>query len=60
MTSNDYREQAERLLTPLPGDFTISPERVQQAAVWAQLAQAAAITETAAIAQTAHAVEESV
>jgi hypothetical protein len=44
VTSNDYREQAEKLLIGrAPGDM---PQRVvEQAAVWAQLATAAAISE---------------
>ena len=45
MTSNEYRARAEKLLNsqhPLDMD----PAVVEQAAVWAQLATAAAITET--------------
>ncbi|MFD4141172.1 hypothetical protein [Streptomyces sp. NPDC058572] len=44
MTSNEYREQAEKLLTSRHKDDL--PQRlVEQAAVWAQLATAAAISE---------------
>ncbi|MFF8281029.1 hypothetical protein ACF05T_34095 [Streptomyces lateritius] len=46
MTSNEYRERAERLLTR-QHPLDLSPAVVEQAAVWAQLATAAAITETA-------------
>lgn len=46
MTSADYRERAEALLTADEPQF-ISSGAVEQAAVWAQLATAAAITEAA-------------
>ena len=51
MTSADYRKRAEKLLTADQPQF-ISSGAVEQAAVWAQLATAAALTEaaTAAIA----------
>ncbi|MFI9207461.1 hypothetical protein ACIGW7_04850 [Streptomyces sp. NPDC053253] len=46
MTSTEYRARAEKLLTSRhPSD--LSPSIVEQAAVWAQLATAAALTETA-------------
>lgn len=46
MTSNECRARAEKLLTSRhPND--LSPAVVEQAAVWAQLATAAAITEAA-------------
>ncbi|MFG2330181.1 hypothetical protein ACGFMM_11205 [Streptomyces sp. NPDC048604] len=46
MTSAEYRERAEDLLTGDRPEF-ISAWAVEQAAVWAQLATAAAISETA-------------
>jgi len=48
MTSQEYREQAEALLTPRPGEFTVRAVNVEQAAVWACLAEAAATTEATA------------
>ena len=46
MTSIEYRERAEALLTTDQPQF-IRPDMVEQAAVWAQLATAAAIAEAA-------------
>ncbi|MFE5629939.1 hypothetical protein [Streptomyces sp. NPDC056543] len=46
MTSNDYRAEAEKLLTS-DHPRHLSPAIVDQAAVWAQLATAAAIVEAA-------------
>lgn len=53
MTSQDYRERAEELLTRRTVGGYRSPDAVEEAAVWAQLATAAAITEaaTAAVAE---------
>ncbi|WP_187280265.1 hypothetical protein [Streptomyces sp. IB2014 016-6] len=50
LTSTEYRARAERLLTEKQG-FSEVPERnVRQAAVWADLAIAAAIEETGQVA----------
>ncbi|MEU8519078.1 hypothetical protein [Streptomyces sp. NPDC048577] len=46
MTSTEYRARAEQLLTLTASHFPTA-EDVEQAAVWAQLATAAAITEAA-------------
>ncbi|MER7954746.1 hypothetical protein [Streptomyces sp. NPDC096030] len=46
MTSTAYRARAEALLTS-KHHLDLDPDVVAQAAVWAALAQAAAITETA-------------
>lgn len=46
MTSAEYRERAEKLLTKYPSGY-LEPGALEQAAVWAQLANAAAITEAA-------------
>ncbi|MFP8944726.1 hypothetical protein ACLIYM_25285 [Streptomyces fenghuangensis] len=49
MDSLDYRAKAEELLRKAPSEQGELHDRyVARAAVWAQLAQAAAITETAA------------
>ncbi|MGY1452655.1 hypothetical protein [Streptomyces sp. SS8] len=49
MDSLDYRAKAEELLRKAPSEQGELHDRyVTRAAVWAQLAQAAAITETAA------------
>ncbi|MFI5803571.1 hypothetical protein [Streptomyces sp. NPDC051561] len=45
MNSKQYREQAESLLTAHPR-WDLNPDYIAQAAVWAQLATAAALTET--------------
>ncbi|MEV7371922.1 hypothetical protein AB0O51_13675 [Streptomyces sp. NPDC090301] len=47
MTSQEYREQAERLLRNAIYGGHPSPTAIEEAAVWARLAQAAATTETA-------------
>ncbi|QGZ50390.1 hypothetical protein GPZ77_20290 [Streptomyces sp. QHH-9511] len=44
MTSAEYRARAEKLLTS-QHPLDLNPTVVEQAAVWAQLATAAAITE---------------
>ncbi|MFE5936041.1 hypothetical protein ACFQ69_11705 [Streptomyces sp. NPDC056470] len=53
MTSTEYRARAEQLLTS-QHHLDLDPAVVEQAAVWAQLATAAAITETAAEKAEAH------
>ncbi|MEU4268170.1 hypothetical protein [Streptomyces sp. NPDC026092] len=45
MDSHEYRARAEQLLTS-KHHLDLDPAVVEQAAVWAQLATAAAITET--------------
>ncbi|MFD3725299.1 hypothetical protein [Streptomyces sp. NPDC058671] len=47
MTSHEYREQAERLLRNTIYGGHPSPVAIEEAAVWARLAQAAATTEAA-------------
>ncbi|MFC9795321.1 hypothetical protein ACFVJI_22015 [Streptomyces sp. NPDC127584] len=47
MTSHEYREQAERLLRNTIYGGHPSPTAIEEAAVWARLAQAAAATEAA-------------
>lgn len=46
MTSNDYRRQAERLLKARTVGGDRPDGALEEAAVWAQLATAAAITES--------------
>ncbi|WP_328399641.1 hypothetical protein OHS70_22030 [Streptomyces sp. NBC_00390] len=48
MTSHEYRERAEKLLTFKDDFHKVPEENLTQAAVWAQLATAAAIVEAAA------------
>ncbi|WP_179200044.1 hypothetical protein [Streptomyces sp. NRRL B-24572] len=52
MTSREYREKAEKLLRNALFGGHPSPAAIEEAAVWARLAQAAATTEAAANAQT--------
>ncbi|MEU2233021.1 hypothetical protein [Streptomyces vietnamensis] len=47
MTSHEYRQQAERLLRNAIYGGHPSPAAIEEAAVWARLAQAAATTEAA-------------
>ncbi|MFC8290736.1 hypothetical protein ACFUJ0_27830 [Streptomyces sp. NPDC057242] len=47
MTSHEYREQAERLLRNTIYGGHPSTVAIEEAAVWARLAQAAATTEAA-------------
>lgn len=47
MTSADYREQARKLLTTRTIGGELPEQAIEQAAVWAQLATAAAIEEQA-------------
>ena len=47
MDSTEYRARAEQLLTSRRHPLDLDPAYVAQAAVWAALAQAAAVTETA-------------
>ncbi|MFF3326090.1 hypothetical protein [Streptomyces sp. NPDC002889] len=45
MTSAEYRKEAEQLLARRDGGLDPSQRSIEQAAVWAQLATAAAIEE---------------
>lgn len=47
MDSTDYRRRAEELLNSKNNPLELQPRVIEQAAVWAQLATAAAISETA-------------
>lgn len=51
MNSTDYRRRAEELLNSKP-PMELYPRVIEQAAVWAQLATAAAISETATAKET--------